>query len=107
MEHPPNRDEGQDAQLDSNFGPWMLVTRRRGSVRNGRNKSPLKSETNKENYKGSLVDQDSLNEVDDDIQSKSQRIDVDGSQHRETRAELTQRSHGEDIPEEDCDMALC
>ena len=85
----------------------MLVTRRRGSIRNGRNKSPLKSETNQEKYKGSLVSQDYLNEMDDDVQSKSQRIDVDGSQHGEARAEITQRSHGKDKPVEDCDMAQC
>ena len=31
-ERSPNQDEGQVDQLDSNFGPWMLVTRRRTSV---------------------------------------------------------------------------
>ena len=79
-ERSPNQDEGQVDQLDSNFGPWMLVTRRRSLVRNGRNRSPPKSETNKEGYKGNLVNQDSFsNVVEDDVQSKSQQVDLEGS----------------------------
>ena len=79
-ERSPNQDEGQDDQLDSNFGPWMLVTRRRSLVRNGRNRSPPKSETNKEGYKGNLVNQDSFSNVaEDDVQSKSQQVDLEGS----------------------------
>ena len=39
----PNQVSEQD-ETDPNFGPWMLVTRKRNLVRNGRSKSPLGSE---------------------------------------------------------------
>ena len=55
-----------------------------------------------------MVNQDSFsNVVEDDIQSKSQRVDLEGSQHGEIRAKLSQRPYGEDKPNTDCDMALC
>ena len=42
-EESPNQVSKQD-ETDPNFGPWMLVTRKRNLVRNGRPRSPLGSE---------------------------------------------------------------
>ena len=42
-EESPNQVSEQD-DTDSNFGPWMLVTRKRNGVKNGRSRSPLGSE---------------------------------------------------------------
>ena len=42
-EESPNQVSEQD-DTDSNFGPWMLVTRKRNGVKNGRPRSPLSSE---------------------------------------------------------------
>ena len=42
-EESPNQVSEQD-DTDSNFGPWMLVTRKRNVVKNGRPRSPLGSE---------------------------------------------------------------
>ena len=42
--------------MDPNFGPWMLVTRKKNPVRNGRSRFPLRSDHKSEiNQKGSFV----------------------------------------------------
>ena len=41
-----HEERAQEEQKDGVFGPWMLVTRRRGPAKNGRNKTPIKFGTN-------------------------------------------------------------
>ena len=43
LEESPNQ-VSEEEKFDPNFGPWMLVTRKRNLVRNGRSRSPLRSE---------------------------------------------------------------
>ena len=43
LEESPNQ-VSEEEKFDPNFGPWMLVTRKRNLVRNGRSRSPLGSE---------------------------------------------------------------
>lgn len=72
-EPPSNQNGGQDDQLEPNFGPRMLVMRRRSSVHNRRNRFPPKFEANKEDSRGILANQVlNSNKVEDDVQSKSQ-----------------------------------
>ena len=51
-----NQASEEEKQLDPNFGPWMLVTRKKNSVRNGRSGSLLRNEHKGEvNQKGIFV----------------------------------------------------
>ena len=46
------QDVGQDFQPSPNYGPWMLVTRKRSLVRNGRGSNSVKENSGSEGYKG-------------------------------------------------------
>ena len=46
------QDVGQDFQPSPNYGPWMLVTRKRSLVRNGRGSNLVKENSGSEGYKG-------------------------------------------------------
>ena len=42
--------------MDLNYGPWVLVTRKKNPIRNGRAKIPMKPDMGKvDNSKGKLV----------------------------------------------------
>ena len=67
VEKSSNQTSEEDKQSDPNFGPWMLVTRKKNLVRNGRLRFPLGSDhkgdvsqkdifvLREENYEGGLV----------------------------------------------------
>lgn len=40
----PNQGSEEEKQSDPNFGPWMLVTRKKNLVRNGQTRFPLRSD---------------------------------------------------------------
>lgn len=42
-----NQGSQEGSQLDPNYSPWMLVTRKRNLVRNGRVKVPMKADEGK------------------------------------------------------------
>nr|POE58066.1 hypothetical protein CFP56_60011 [Quercus suber] len=66
-EKSPNQASEEDKQSDPNFGPWILVTRKKNSIRNGQSRFPLGSDhkgdvspkgiffQRKKNYEGGSV----------------------------------------------------
>lgn len=43
-ERSPNQGSEEEKQSDPNYGPWMLVTKKKNLVRNGQTRFPLRSD---------------------------------------------------------------
>lgn len=92
-----NEERIQEEQTDGNFGPWMLVTRRRSPAKNGRNKTPINSGANQEGPKGFLGNQlPNLSVVEDYLNRKSQGVKLNGPQLVARSFDLTQHMLGEE-----------
>ena len=103
------KDEGNDGEKDQvcsqvsqpnpNYGPWMLVTRKRSPVRNGRGTSVGKSILNSEGQKGK-----NNQLVEDDVTSKSSFEALEDMTQEDTCVEMTYQNQQEILSKEELDM---
>ena len=80
-----DQDYSQDSQPSPNYGPWMLVTRKRSLVHNGRGSSMGKSNLNAEGQNG----KSQIHLVEDDVTSKSSFEALKDTPQEDTRVEMT------------------
>ena len=82
-------DKGQESshesQQSSNYGPWMLVTRKRSPIRNGWGLTAGKSNLGIEGQKG----KSKVQLVEDDVTSKSSFEALEEISPEEARVEMT------------------
>ena len=95
-----DQDCSQASQPNPNYGPWMLVTRKRSPIRNGRGLSVGKSILNLEGQKGKNKNQ----LVEDDVTSKSSFEALEDMTQEDTCVEITYQNQQEILSKGELDM---
>ena len=96
-----NQGSQEDSQLDPNYCPWVLVTRKKNLVRNGRARIPMKPDVGKvDNSKGKLVIVGTrLDSMDDDTPQVLLEEDLPINKAASKHENLVQQHHVMVIPE--------
>ena len=79
------QEASQESQPSPNYGPWMLVTRKRSAFRNGQGPTVGKGNSAIEGQKGKFKS----HLVEDDVTSKSSFEALEDTVHEPTREEVT------------------
>lgn len=87
-ERSPNQGSEEEKQSNPNYGPWMLVTRKKNLVRNGQTRFPLGSDLERDVSPKGIFVQKGVNREDlrDDGLVKPNKVDLLSNQPNSARA---------------------